>query len=98
MDNEVLNSAWALLPSFIIWNVWKERNRRIFKEEKSSSLRLLELISKQLKETVNTIVRDLPKNPPSKEKLSILRQLDMKRVSSQGIDKKIKMREPVKDF
>ena len=34
---EILGSAWALTPSFIIWNVWKERNNRIFKNEKSPS-------------------------------------------------------------
>lgn len=62
---EILNTIWALLPSFIIWNVWKERNKRIFKEEKNASLRLLEHILKQVKEIVGTIVRDLPKNPPS---------------------------------
>lgn len=63
-DNEALNTTWALFPSFIIWNVWKERNKRIFKEEKNTSLHLLEQILKQLKETIGTTVRDLPKNPP----------------------------------
>eukprot|EP00253_Pinus_taeda_P022226 PITA_22226 len=76
-DYEILNSAWALFLSFIIWNVWKERNKIIFKEEKNSSLRLLEQILKQLKETVGTTVRDLPKNPPSEAELRILRQLGM---------------------
>jgi len=23
-DNEIIASAWAIVPSFIIWNVWKE--------------------------------------------------------------------------
>ena len=72
-DYEVLNVSWALYPSFIIWNMWKERNKRIFKQEKNSSLRLVELILKQLKETVSTTVRNLPKSPPSEEELSILR-------------------------
>eukprot|EP00253_Pinus_taeda_P017157 PITA_17157 len=45
-DYEVLGSAWALTPSFIIWNVWKERNNRIFKNEKKSSLYLFEQILK----------------------------------------------------
>lgn len=22
-DNETVNSAWALIPGFLIWNVWK---------------------------------------------------------------------------
>jgi len=64
-DNEILNSAWALVPSFIIWNVWKERNKRIFKGEKKPPQHLLELILKRLKETVGTTVRNLPPKPPS---------------------------------
>jgi len=56
LDYEVLSSAWALTPSFTIWNVWKERNNRIFKNEKKPSQSLYEQILKQLKETVGTIV------------------------------------------
>ena len=36
-DYETINKAWALAPSFLIWDVWKERNNRIFKNKKSSS-------------------------------------------------------------
>lgn len=64
-DYEILNSAWALKPSFIIWNVWKERNKRIFKEEKNPPYRLFETILTQLKETMGFIVHNHPKNPPS---------------------------------
>lgn len=54
-------------------NVWKERNKKILKEEKSASLSLVELIIKQLKEIMGTTVRNLPKsslswrveNPPA---------------------------------
>ena len=63
-NNEILNSTWALIPSFIIWNVWKDRNTRIFNGEKKPLQHLLELILKWLKETVRIIVRNLPKNPP----------------------------------
>eukprot|EP00253_Pinus_taeda_P035878 PITA_35878 len=55
-DNEVLSSAWALTPCFIIWNVWKERNNRIFKNAKKSPQDLYDLILKQIKETVGTVV------------------------------------------
>lgn len=85
------------MPSFIIWNVWKERNKGIFKEEKNSSLHLLERILKQLKKTVSTIVRVLPKNPPSKAELTFLRKLGMQGFIPQGLDTKITMREMVKD-
>lgn len=97
-DNEVLNSSWELLLSFIIWNVWKERNKRIFKEVKTASLSLVELIVKQLKETFGTTVRILPKIPPSVEELRILQLLDMQGVIPQGIDKKESMRDNVEEF
>eukprot|EP00253_Pinus_taeda_P003775 PITA_03775 len=67
-DYEFLGSAWALTPSFIIWTVWKERNNRIFKNEKSSSQCLFEQILRQLEGTVSNIVQTAPKNPPSKVK------------------------------
>ena len=88
MDNEVLNSAWDLLPSFIICNVWKERNKRIFKEVKTASLCLEELIVKQLKEIVCSIVRELPKNPPSAEEWKILQQLGLQGLIPQGLDRR----------
>jgi len=34
-NNETINKAWALTPSFLIWNVWKECNNRIFKNKKN---------------------------------------------------------------
>jgi hypothetical protein len=27
----ILNRIWQLLPGFILWNTWKERNRRLFR-------------------------------------------------------------------
>lgn len=51
---------------------------------------------KQLKETVGTIVRDLPKNPPSELELRILRQLDLQGLIPQDLDRKIIMRKTVK--
>jgi hypothetical protein len=27
----LLNSIWKLLPGFILWKTWKERNRRLFR-------------------------------------------------------------------
>ena len=63
-DNEVLGSAWALTPCFIIYNFWKERNNRIFKNVKNSSKNIFDRILKQIKETVSITVRNLPSNLP----------------------------------
>jgi len=46
LDNEFFSSAWALTPGFIIWNVWKERSKRVFKDEKNPPPHLFELTLK----------------------------------------------------
>lgn len=66
-EKEALNLAWTFTPDFIIWNVWKERNRRIFKNGKSSAQHLLDLILKQIRETVRSTVKNIPSNPPTDE-------------------------------
>jgi hypothetical protein len=30
-QSPILNRIWQLLPGFILWKIWKERNRRIFR-------------------------------------------------------------------
>jgi len=52
-----LRLAWVLSPGFIIWNVWKERNNRIFKNVHSTTQHIFEQILRQLKETVGTLVQ-----------------------------------------
>ena len=31
--NEILNRAWELFPSFVVWEIWKTQNRKIFKDK-----------------------------------------------------------------
>lgn len=95
---EFLGSTWDLTPRFIIWNVWKERNKRIFKNEKSPSHRLLEQILKQLRETVGTTVRNPPKNPPLEAEMRILSLLGMQGLIPQGLDRKLMKMDTEKDF
>ena len=86
------------MPSFIIWNVWKERNKRIFKEEKTTPLRLKDLILKQIKETVSTTVHSLPKNPPTVIELRILKHLGMHEIIHHGLNRKERGWEMEKEF
>eukprot|EP00253_Pinus_taeda_P024480 PITA_24480 len=44
-----------LTPGFLIWNVWKEHNNRIFKEKASPVSNILKLVLKQLKEIVHIL-------------------------------------------
>eukprot|EP00253_Pinus_taeda_P034910 PITA_34910 len=88
-DYEVLGSAWAITPGFIIWNVWKERKNRIFKNERRPSQCLSEQILKQLKETVGTIVCNLPKDPPSVAELRMLSELGLQGLIPQRLDRRV---------
>jgi len=36
-SNPILNRLWLTFPSFLVWSVWKERNRRIFELKSRSS-------------------------------------------------------------
>eukprot|EP00253_Pinus_taeda_P017486 PITA_17486 len=89
-ENELLNLTWAFTPSFIILNVWKERNKRIFKGEQTTPLHLLGLILKQIKETVSTTIHNFLKNPPTNYDLKTLIQLGLHELITQDQFRKAK--------
>lgn len=39
-NSKLLNALWTILPGFLFWTIWKERNKRIFKNKST----LLEII------------------------------------------------------
>jgi len=98
LDHEIINSAWTLTPSFIIWNVWKDRNKRIFKEEKNPPYLPFETILKQLKETVGPSVCKHHNNPPSALENNILKQQGMQDIIPQGFNRKVIVRDREQDF
>jgi len=48
----ILNITWQLLPRFIVWQLWKERNRRIFHSHPSPPTLLWNTILLHLHETL----------------------------------------------
>lgn len=76
-DNEIVNKALDLTPSFLIWDVWKERNNRIFKNRKGSSQSIMAQILRQLNETVGTLIKTPPENQPKDTDVQILIQLGL---------------------
>lgn len=52
VSSSFLHVAWALGPSFIIWHIWLERNRRIFQDVMMEAHRLWCKIIHSLGETV----------------------------------------------
>jgi ribonuclease HI len=53
-ENEMVNLCWNLIPGMIIWAIWKERNRRIFRNESLPEGKLKEAIISQIRETVQS--------------------------------------------
>jgi hypothetical protein len=51
-NNPILNLIWQLLPGFILWQIWKERNKRIFHSQPSKPKTTWETIKSLIKETI----------------------------------------------
>jgi hypothetical protein len=49
----ILNRIWKLLPGFILWKIWKERNRRIFHSSQLDWKKLWKLIHDNIIETIH---------------------------------------------
>jgi hypothetical protein len=54
-NNPILNRVWETFPGFLMWNVWKERNRRIFKDKMLTRAQLWEIISINVKESISVV-------------------------------------------
>jgi len=64
LGNEIINKSWTLVPGFVIWNVWKERNSRIFKNKASKPQHIIDQLLRWLKDTISSLLRTLHKDPP----------------------------------
>ena len=82
-NNEIINSAWMLIPGFLIWNVWKEHNNRIFKEKVSPVRNILKLVIKQLKETMYILGVAATGKPIGQIEVRILEKLELKGIPPQ---------------
>lgn len=63
---KLLNALWKLIPSFLRWIVWKERNFCIFKDHSSPIEVLWNIICQNLRETLllqSWIDDDFPSTP-----------------------------------
>jgi hypothetical protein len=51
-ENEMVNLCWTLMSGMIIWEIWKEWNRHIFRNEIIPKERIKEAIVSQIRETM----------------------------------------------
>jgi hypothetical protein len=52
--NPILALIWLLLPGFTLWQIWKERNKRIFHSKASTPELVWGQISKIIRETIRS--------------------------------------------
>jgi hypothetical protein len=53
-QNPILDRIWQLLPGFILWKIWKERNKRIFRSNASPPTSTWERIMNLIWETIKS--------------------------------------------
>eukprot|EP00253_Pinus_taeda_P028947 PITA_28947 len=51
-DCEILNYLWNIIPGTVLWNIWKERNRHIFKNKSSPIEEIWSRLHGNLRETM----------------------------------------------
>jgi hypothetical protein len=53
-NNPILNHIWILLPGLILWQLWKERNKRIFHSKGSPPELIWHNVVTHIKETIRS--------------------------------------------
>lgn len=51
--SKLLNTLWQLIPGLLMWNIWKERNRRIFKDQAQPIEQIWHGLHQNIKETLS---------------------------------------------
>eukprot|EP00253_Pinus_taeda_P030654 PITA_30654 len=52
-QSRILNSLWQIIPGIVMWNLWKERNRRIFKDHSMDVQQVWQTIVMNIQETLS---------------------------------------------
>eukprot|EP00253_Pinus_taeda_P031749 PITA_31749 len=52
-QSKILNTLWQIAPGIVMWNIWKERNRRIFRDQKIPVEEVWEIILNNIQETLS---------------------------------------------
>lgn len=76
-QSPVIRRAWNLVMGFNIWNIWKERNRRIFQGKRSKPEDLSKRTQNQIRETILSETWDQEDWKTSEEENHILRKLNL---------------------
>ena len=96
--NKTIRAAWSALPKFISWQVWLERNRRIFQSKEQDYRLAINLVKSQLAEWLADKGDDLDLNYQDRDLGSALNFKFQKLSSSPPSIKKWQIRKNEEDF
>ena len=51
-SSKILNQIWELFPGFVVWEVWIERNNRVFKDKARTMKEVWETLKTHIQETL----------------------------------------------
>lgn len=75
--SQLLKSLWSLIPSFLYWNLWKERNYRIFNNTYRSIDALWLIFKKNIQETLAIRTWYDTDMPESQQEHNILKEWNL---------------------
>lgn len=70
--NSRFNSIWKVMPGFLTWTIWKERNRRIFQHEYRNTEHAIDTLMGNIKQLIQVKVKEETNEKPSSSGLRIL--------------------------
>jgi len=62
----ILNILWQIVPGILMWNIWKEWNRQIFKDQAIQMEQVWKIMHNKIQETLSTKCwsqEDFPSTP-----------------------------------
>ena len=51
-SSKILNRIWELFPRFVVWEVWIERNNRVFKDKAKTEKEVWDTLKTHIQETL----------------------------------------------
>jgi hypothetical protein len=72
--SRILYRIWTILPRFIIWNTWKERNNRVFRNKECSKAEIWQRIMGNAIESIKATKWNSKDKKVSAQELKILNE------------------------
>eukprot|EP00253_Pinus_taeda_P012272 PITA_12272 len=77
-----VNSIWKSVPGFLLWSIWKERNRRIFQDEHKNMDFSKNNIITNIQQLIQTKCREVSNEKPTAQDLRILKSFRLEGTSN----------------